>query len=79
MRMAYTKRFFLERVREINEIYSEYSQKGDPTDYIYRNHIRDRFHISRSAFYEYLSIPYKNMLKKMNTPKVVQLEFKFED
>lgn len=63
--MAYTKKYFLNRVREVNEVYVEQSKHGLCNEYIYNHFIRDHFHISRSTFYDFLTIPYASELKKI--------------
>ncbi len=60
--MAYNRKNFLLRVKEINEVYKEYASKGWFNEYIFNNYIRDRFHISRATFYNYLAIPYSRLL-----------------
>lgn len=63
--MPYTRKYFLQRVREVNEVYLAHAGRGLFNEYIYRNYIRDRFHISRTTFYQYLTIPYEAELKKI--------------
>lgn len=63
--MAYTKKYYLNRVREVNEVYVEQSRHGLSNEYIYRNFIRYRFNISRSTFYNFLTIPYASELRKI--------------
>jgi len=63
--MAYTKENYLNRVKELNEIYSPLSMKGIPNETIYREHIRKRFSISRSTFYKYLKVPYDAELEEI--------------
>ena len=63
--MGYTRKHFLNRVREVNEVYLEHARKGMFNEYIYVTFILPRFHISRSTFYEYLAIPYASELKKI--------------
>lgn len=63
--MGYTKKYFLQRVREVNEVYLEHNRRGVSNEYIYENYIKHRFHISRSTFYDYLTIPYVDEMRKM--------------
>lgn len=63
--MPYTRKYFLQRVKEVNEIYIEQSKRGLFNEHIYRHFIRNRFHISRTTFYQYLTIPYASELKKI--------------
>ena len=55
--MAYNRKNFLLRVKEINEIYKREAAKALPTDYIFRNFIEEQYHISRATFYNFLNIP----------------------
>lgn len=63
--MAYNRKNFLLRVKEICEIYKRESGKGCFNEYIYLTHIKHQYHISRATFYEYLTIPYERELKKI--------------
>lgn len=63
--MAYNRKNFLLRVKEICEIYKRESEKGIFTEYIYAHFVQQQYHISRSTFYEYLTIPYERELKKI--------------
>lgn len=63
--MAYSRKNFLLRVKDVNEIYIEQSRQGLCNEYIYVRFIRNRFHISRTTFYQYLTIPYAAELKKI--------------
>ena len=63
--MAYNRRNLLLRVKEVNEIYVREHSRGVTNEDIYRNYIRDRFHISRTAFYQYLTIPYARQLREL--------------
>ena len=63
--MPYTKKYVLQRIKAVNEVYLECHAKGMFTEYIYEHYIRRQFHISRSTFYEYLTIPYERELKEL--------------
>ncbi len=67
---------YLNRVKEVNEIYLFYHLKGAYNEYIYKNYIQDKFYISRSTFYNYLAVPYKQLIeqaKKQNkTPRKIE-------
>ena len=67
--MAYTKENYLDRIKEVNEIYSPFSMKGVPNETIYREHIKKRFKISRSTFYKYLKTPYDTELEEIRKKK----------
>lgn len=64
--MAYTRRHLLNRIKAVNEIYIRESARGVSNEYIYANYIRDQFHISRSAFYEYLTVPYEKQIRELD-------------
>jgi hypothetical protein len=59
----------MERIREVNEIYKEQSEKGLSNEYIYNHFIVDRYHISRTTFYSYLTVPYKKFQEIYHHPK----------
>lgn len=84
--MAYNRYNFLSRVKEVNEIYVKYSSKGVFTEYIFNTYIKDVYKISRSTFWNYLSIPYEKELKielekraKREATKKAQTQINFED
>ncbi|MDR2009226.1 MAG: hypothetical protein LBQ22_01940 [Bacteroidales bacterium] len=70
--MAFSRKFLLKRVKEVNEIYMNHSKRGLSNEYIYRNYIRNVFHISRSTFYEYLTIPYAKEIKEIENKEKEQ-------
>lgn len=61
--MAYTKKYFLHRVKAVNEVYIDLHRLGVSNERIYEDHIKNMYHISRSTFYEYLTIPYAIQLR----------------
>ncbi|MCR4561255.1 MAG: hypothetical protein K5685_14375 [Bacteroidales bacterium] len=65
--MAYSAKYFLQRVKAVNEVYKHWSEIGLSNETVYLKHIRDSFHISRSTFYSYLAIPYTRLLKDIET------------
>lgn len=58
---------YLNSVKEVNEIYLFYHLKGVCNEYIYKTYIQDKFYISRSTFYNYLAIPYKQLIEQAKT------------
>ena len=64
--MAYTRRYLLNRVKAVNEIYLRESKRGVTAVFIYENLIRDQFNISYSTFYNYLAIPYERQLRELD-------------
>lgn len=65
--MPYNKINYLQKVVAVNEIFIKYAAKGLSNEYIYNNYIKSVFFISRTTFYNYLSIPYKKELKQIET------------
>jgi hypothetical protein len=63
--MAYNKRYFYQRVAEIQDVVFEAQKNGASLAWIYRNKIRRQFHISKSTFDNYLGIPAKAELKRI--------------
>ncbi|MBQ7210516.1 MAG: hypothetical protein IJS05_06450 [Paludibacteraceae bacterium] len=64
--MAYTRRYLLNRIKAVCEIYLREAKRGVNNEFIYDNYIRDQFHISRSTFYEYLTVPYERQLRELD-------------
>ena len=78
--MAYSRKYFLLRVKAVVEIYIKYHKEGVTNVFIYENYIRNQFGISLCTFYNYLWIPYQKLLKeiedaekaKENRPKLFE-------
>jgi len=68
--MAYRRENYLNRVKKVNEVYIPLARKGIPNETIFREHIQRQFDISRSTFYEYLTIPYTTELEKIRSKTV---------
>lgn len=68
--MAYNRRNFLIRVIEIQNIVLEEKKKGVSQIWIYENIIYPQFKISNSTFNNYLGIPARKELKKLNKRKI---------
>ena len=62
--MAYNNRNKLEKSVKITDIYLKYKPLGYSNEYIYKNYIYPEFYISRSTFYNCLTIPAKRLLKE---------------
>lgn len=67
--MAYNRENFLNRVKEVNELYLAKQRLGIPLARIYRDYIEPQFHISRSTLYEWLAIPYEKELRQIKEDK----------
>ena len=63
--MAFSRKNFLLRVKEVNELYKEKQRIGLSTEFIHRTFIAPQFHISRSTLYEWLTIPYAKQLREI--------------
>ena len=63
--MAFSRKNFLLRVKEVNELYKEKQRIGLSTEYIYRTFIEPQYHISRSTLYDWLAIPYEKQLREI--------------
>lgn len=74
--MAYTAKYFLQRVKAVNETYKQWADIGLTNEAIYNRHIRDTYHISRATFYNYLAIPYSRLL--LDIERVEQRRKKME-
>lgn len=70
--MAYNRRNLLLKVKEVCEIYRRESGQGRSNEYIYLHFIKDRYHISRTTFYQFLTIPYERELKKVDEKLAVE-------
>ena len=70
--MAYTRKYFLNRVKAVNEIYTQNTKRGASNEWIYEHLIKDVFHISRSTFYDYLTIPYAAQLKEIERAEALR-------
>ncbi len=63
---GYNRRNYLLRVKAVNEVYLEHHSKGIPAERIFKDYIQKQFFIGRTRFFEYLTIPYKQELKKLD-------------
>lgn len=72
--MAFSRKNFLLRVKEVNELYKEKQRIGLSTEFIHRTFIAPQFHISRSTLYEWLTIPYAKQLREIAEAEVKQAE-----
>lgn len=70
--MAYTRKYFLNRVKKVSETYVEYKNRGATNEWIYEHVIRPQFNISRTTMYEYLTIPYATRLKEIEAAEQAQ-------
>lgn len=61
----YNRRNFLLRVKDIQDIYTEYHRRGCTDKYIHETHIYPLYKIGRTTFYNYLTIPAVKELKEL--------------
>lgn len=64
--MAYNKRNLLNKIVEIQDIVLREQKRGVTQKWVYLNLIRDHYHISYSAFNNYLAYPAKKELENLN-------------
>lgn len=64
--MAYNRRNFLTKVIAVQEVVLAEQQHGATLAWIYRNRVKRQFHISMSTMENYLAIPAKAELRKLN-------------
>lgn len=67
--MGKNRKYLLRRIVEIQKIVLEFRVKGHFYSWIYENHIRDKYHISKSTFNNYMAINAKKELKLLNQGK----------
>ena len=53
------------RVKDIQDIYTEYHRRGCTDKYIHETHIYPLYKIGRTTFYNYLTIPAVKELKEL--------------
>ncbi len=63
--MAYNKKNFYQKVIKIQELTNEYRKQGLTFTAIFELHVHKQFHISKSTYDNYLGIPAKRELKKL--------------
>lgn len=61
----YSRHNHLLRVRDIQNIYTEYHNRGYSDVYIYTTHIYPTYKIGRTTFYSYLATPAERDLKEL--------------
>jgi len=64
--MAYNRRNLLKRLIEIQDITLKHTVQGISQAWVFRNLIRDKYHISRPTFDSYMSINAKKDLRDMD-------------
>lgn len=65
MAKGYNRRNFLLRVKDIQDIYTNYHTHGCTDKYIYQTHVYPTYKIGRTTFYNYLAIPAVKELKEL--------------
>lgn len=72
--MAYNRRNYLIRIVDVQHITLEHTAKGVNQEWLFNNVIAPTYHISRRTYYNWLSTPAKQDLKKIEArPKQMQL------
>jgi hypothetical protein len=72
--MAYTRKYLLQRILKVNEVYKALSVQGITNEFIYEHHIREQFNISRTTFYTYLTVAYDFEIKKIEGAASAQMD-----
>ena len=63
--MAYNSKNLLIRIIEIQNLTLEYQKKGATQKWVYRNVVKERFHVSYGAFKQYMGRNAKNELREL--------------
>lgn len=63
--MAYNRKYYLKRIVEIQQVTLEEQKKGATLRWIYKNKIKETYHISYTTYSNYLGIPAKRQLKEL--------------
>jgi len=63
--MAYNRKNFLIKVINIQQIQIDYNKKGVTNEFIFDNIIQPRYFISRTTFYNYLTINARKELTEL--------------
>ncbi|MDR0828867.1 MAG: hypothetical protein LBN95_01985 [Prevotellaceae bacterium] len=74
---GYNRYNLLNKIEKVNKIYLEHSKKGVPAEYIFTHYIRPNFFISRTTFFNYLTIPYKKQKAELEDKQIV-IPFNFD-
>jgi len=74
--MAYTRENFLKRVADVQATFKAHNNKGMVQEWIYENHIKDKFRIGRTTFYNWLSIPVQRELEKIKQDAETKAKYK---
>ena len=63
--MAYQRKYYLQRVLQVQETYLSQKEHGSTDTWIYRNIIEPQYHISMSTFRKYMGINARKELKEL--------------
>ena len=72
--MAYNSRNKLIKIQEIVTIYLNNKELGYNNEHIYKNIIYPAYYISKTTFYNYLTIPANRLLKELEATCKPQTE-----
>lgn len=67
--MSYNKKYLLERIIDVQNIVLQHKENGATQEWVYRNVVRKRFHISHSTFCKYMACNARRELKELNNGK----------
>lgn len=71
--MAYSRKNYLLRVVDIQTITLEHTNRGATQEWVYWNLIYPTYKISKATYYNYLAIPARRELSRMEEVKKSQL------
>ncbi|TAG31910.1 MAG: hypothetical protein EAZ35_02340 [Sphingobacteriia bacterium] len=63
--MAYTPENKYKRILEVQKYFKECYTPGMTIEWIYKNKIKEKYHISRRAFMNYINVPAERLLKEL--------------
>ncbi len=70
--MTYNRKFFLQRVVEVQELAWSHIKRGVTQKYVYDNYIKSDYKISYSTFSNWMGIPAKAELKKIEEKEIAK-------
>jgi hypothetical protein len=63
--MSYNQRNKLFRIQDVKNKFNEVYTPGMVVEWVYINHIKKQFRISRATFYEFMKVDVKKELEKL--------------
>ena len=72
--MAYNRKNLLRRAIKVQDVYLEHCESGLSNREIFKRYIKDRWDITERTFYEYLALPAKRDLKRLEEQEKQQMQ-----